>query len=457
MKNYNSTDTDHIDILDGVRVLAVLIVVWFHFWQQSWLMPIGFGINLDWLPRAGYQMVDMFILLSGFCLFLPHARAMLLGTPVPDKKTFYKKRVARIVPSYLFSILFILFVFALPNGEYTSMGEMLKDLVSHLTFSNVFFHSTHMNTKLNFALWTVVIEVQFYILFPWIADCFRKRPFWTYGIMSVIAFVFNGYITKNAASLNFSMFMNQLPTFLGVYANGMMGALIFVQLQKTCSALKQNTTNTIALNTVNDTTILNSTNDTATLNPTDDAVTLNPADDTATSNPTDDTNNNISSVEKKPIVSQNPLRYISFFFSILSISCIWIYKDLISKLLSSNTQNVTQVEYRFAFSILYLVFIISLGFSFSAIRFLFANKVIRFLSSISFNLYIWHQIIAVKLKDYRIPYWEGDTPPNMTGDKAWQWQYTILICIVSFAVAVIVTYGIEKPMAKLILKKKKDA
>lgn len=45
----------------------------------------------------------------------------------------------------------------------------------------------------------------------------------------------------------------------------------------------------------------------------------------------------------------------------------------------------------------------------------------------------------------------------MTGDKVWQWQYTILICIVSFTVAVIATYGIEKPMAKLILKKKKDA
>lgn len=451
MKNYNSTDTEHIDILDGVRVLAVLIVVWFHFWQQSWLMPIGFGINLDWLPRAGYQMVDMFILLSGFCLFLPHARAMLLGSPIPNKKTFYKKRIARILPSYIFSILFILFVFALPNGEYTSMGEMLKDLVSHLTFSNVFFYSTYITTKLNVVLWTVAIEVQFYILFPWIADCFRKRPFLTYGIMNVIAFLFNGYITKNAASLDFSMFMNQLPTFLGVYANGMMGALIFVQLQKTCFVIKQYNTNTISLNAADNNITLNTTGNNTTLNAADNNTTLNTTDNMSNNT------NNIEPTKKKLILTQNPLRYLSFFFSMLSISCIWIYKDLILKLLSSNAQNVAQVEYRFAFSILYVVFIISLGFSFSAIRFLFANKVIRFFSSISFNLYIWHQIIAVKLKEYRIPYWEGDTPPNMTGDKVWQWQYTILICIVSLAVAVITTYGIEKPMSKLILKKKKDA
>ena len=44
-KNQIKTDNEdinmfHVDVLDGVRAIAVLVVVWFHIWQQSWLMPI---------------------------------------------------------------------------------------------------------------------------------------------------------------------------------------------------------------------------------------------------------------------------------------------------------------------------------------------------------------------------------------------------------------------------------
>ena len=69
----------HIPELNGLRVLLVFIVSWYHFWQQSWLTPHIGSYSLDFLVRAGYVPVDGTILLSGFLLFLPHARAMLLG------------------------------------------------------------------------------------------------------------------------------------------------------------------------------------------------------------------------------------------------------------------------------------------------------------------------------------------------------------------------------------------
>lgn len=43
-------DTRHVDVLDGVRAAAILIVVWFHFWQQNWLMPI---FDTPWLSFLG--------------------------------------------------------------------------------------------------------------------------------------------------------------------------------------------------------------------------------------------------------------------------------------------------------------------------------------------------------------------------------------------------------------------
>ena len=55
--------------LDGLRVLMIFIVSWYHIWQQSWLMPIGFVgpffVNIDFIPRSGYSAVDGLIFLSG--------------------------------------------------------------------------------------------------------------------------------------------------------------------------------------------------------------------------------------------------------------------------------------------------------------------------------------------------------------------------------------------------------
>lgn len=48
-------------------------------------------INLEWLWRTGYVFVDMLILLSGFLLFLPHARHMVEGRKLDSTVTFYRK------------------------------------------------------------------------------------------------------------------------------------------------------------------------------------------------------------------------------------------------------------------------------------------------------------------------------------------------------------------------------
>ena len=87
----------HIGVLDGIRAIAIFLVAWYHIWQQSWLQPLTEHVNLDWLVRNGSILVDMMILLSGFCLFLPYARDMVYGDKTDTVPGFYVKRVARIV------------------------------------------------------------------------------------------------------------------------------------------------------------------------------------------------------------------------------------------------------------------------------------------------------------------------------------------------------------------------
>ena len=107
-----------IGVLDGIRAIAIFLVAWYHIWQQSWLQPLTEHVNLDWLVRNGSILVDMMILLSGFCLFLPYARDMVYGDKTDTVSGFYVKRVARIVPSYYLSVLIVLFAFAIPLSEY---------------------------------------------------------------------------------------------------------------------------------------------------------------------------------------------------------------------------------------------------------------------------------------------------------------------------------------------------
>ena len=66
-------DDNYLGVLDGVRAFSVLLVLWFHLWQQSWWMPsyqtpfLAF-LGITELPvynlrRTGYLWVDMLVLL----------------------------------------------------------------------------------------------------------------------------------------------------------------------------------------------------------------------------------------------------------------------------------------------------------------------------------------------------------------------------------------------------------
>ena len=141
--------------LDGLRVLMIFIVSWYHIWQQSWLSPAIGSWSLDYLVRSGYIWVDGTVLLSSFLLFLPYAKAMREKGPAPDTRDFYYRRARRILPGYYFIILAVLFGIAIPWKLYTTPQFMVKDVATHLTFTFTFFWDTYIATPLGAASWTL--------------------------------------------------------------------------------------------------------------------------------------------------------------------------------------------------------------------------------------------------------------------------------------------------------------
>ena len=217
---------------DVLRVAAIFIVAWFHIWQQSWLDP-GFMVgshyvNLQQIVRHGYMMVDELLLLSGFLLALPCARRQLRGLAQEPPEEHYRRRFWRIVPSYYLTILIMLYGWAIPQGLYRSGWAMAKDLWAHFTFTHTLFYDSYLLSPLSGVLWTLAVEVQFYILWPLIARAFTKRPALTCGTMVVLAFTYRAWVYGEQ---DCSMYFNQLPAQLDLYACGMAAALIFARLE----------------------------------------------------------------------------------------------------------------------------------------------------------------------------------------------------------------------------------
>ncbi|MBV9334138.1 MAG: hypothetical protein JO146_09030, partial [Candidatus Eremiobacteraeota bacterium] len=81
-------------------------------------------------------------------------------------------------------------------------------------------------------------------------------------------------------------------------------------------------------------------------------------------------------------------------------------------------------------------------------RIMLDNVILRFFATISYNLYLYHQLVARELFAHKIPPY-SDYPHF---DTTWQVQYTKIACAISIAQATVVTYCFERPLLRLRFK-----
>ena len=217
---------------DVLRVASVFIVAWFHIWQQSWLDPgfhIGsYYVNLQQVVRHGYMMVDELLLLSGFLLALPWARRHMRGEAQQTPEEHYRRRFWRIVPSYYLTVFVMLWAWAIPHRLYSSVWALGKDLWAHLTFTHTLFYDSYLLSPLSGVLWTLAVEVQFYILWPLLARYFVRKPGQTCAALVLAAFAYRAWVYGEP---DCSVYFNQLPAQLDLYACGMAAAMVLARLE----------------------------------------------------------------------------------------------------------------------------------------------------------------------------------------------------------------------------------
>lgn len=167
--NIVSTKQNLVSV-DIARAIAALGVLYYHL-HIGYILARYSGIqwlNLTDEFGANYA-VPLFFLISGYCIHLSNLKYLKAGKKLPLKE-YYKRRLLRIYPPYCIAVIFSVSV-NLVTG-YLAKPD-INDLLIHL-FSLQGFTVSYFNT-INVVLWTITIELAFYLIYPFFYYLRLKR------------------------------------------------------------------------------------------------------------------------------------------------------------------------------------------------------------------------------------------------------------------------------------------
>lgn len=187
----------YIKQLDSLRAIAVLLVIISHW------IPSSNVINS--IPN-GPIGVDIFFVLSGFLiskiLFEQRNNAELLNISKSTLvKNFYVRRTLRIFPIYYLTI------FALLLFSKNTETDIESAFVYCLTYtSNFYFFYIQRWEGIISHLWSLAVEEQFYLIWPWIILFCNKK----YLLHIITIFILIGVLSQYLMS---GIKMSSLLTF----------------------------------------------------------------------------------------------------------------------------------------------------------------------------------------------------------------------------------------------------
>jgi peptidoglycan/LPS O-acetylase OafA/YrhL len=176
-----STTHRHIPALDGVRGIAIILVLVFHAWRTG-------------ASALGWTGVDLFFVLSGFLITGILADSRERTDRVPR---FFLRRALRIMPLY-YGVLLAVFVLrpllhvtprrddVLLAGEQAWYWTYLCAWRLGVGHPRAYTFLTHF--------WSLSIEEQFYLAWPWIVwFVSRRRVIAVASVLCVVALLARAY------------------------------------------------------------------------------------------------------------------------------------------------------------------------------------------------------------------------------------------------------------------------
>lgn len=215
---------NYIPEIDGLRFVAIFwVVVWMHL--PAMMNEHLFNGKLITDPYIasvileGGQGVSFFFMISGFILALPFIKEKMSTGPAIPLKKYYLRRLTRLEPPYLAALLisFLLLV-VIKNKSFT-------DLLPHLGASSVYMHNIIYNSSSSVlgVAWSLEVEVQFYLLAPFLCFIFLIKHHLTRRIILVLLILLSGvYAYDSIWNLP-----TMLPYFICYFFSGMLLADLY--------------------------------------------------------------------------------------------------------------------------------------------------------------------------------------------------------------------------------------
>lgn len=153
--------------LTGLRCLAALNIVFFHFSNPKWFGPLAPIIN------NGYTSVSFFLLMSGYILAYNYSDRAQKGQL--KSSNFWIARFSRLYPVYALALI-------------VSIGMLIEEwhVRSHAQFAwgvvltPLLLQGWHpwLSTFWNTPAWTMCTEAFFYLIFPFVVLWKRPKRLW---------------------------------------------------------------------------------------------------------------------------------------------------------------------------------------------------------------------------------------------------------------------------------------
>ncbi len=159
----------YIAELDGLRAVAIGLVMLYHFWSYRGEAAVGRFVSQ--IASIGWMGVDVFFVISGFLI----TGILLAAKGRPHAwRTFYVRRALRIFPLY-YAVLVLLVVlaatvvaFELPGRDSPDVRNVGRAWWNALYLSNVAI-ALHGSNWIPFDIsWSLAVEEQFYLLYPFL-------------------------------------------------------------------------------------------------------------------------------------------------------------------------------------------------------------------------------------------------------------------------------------------------
>lgn len=167
--------------IDGLRFIAIASVVCYHLVgylaaKSDNSPPLLATPTRPMTPHLheAHFGVQLFFVISGFILALPFASHSLKGTPRVNLKKYFLRRLTRLEPPYLLSMILLFFAIVFYKGV------AFRDAAPHLGSGLFYVHNVVYGevNPINPPAWSLEIEIQFYLLVPVLASVFLVQTRW---------------------------------------------------------------------------------------------------------------------------------------------------------------------------------------------------------------------------------------------------------------------------------------